>query len=273
MMKGLHYVILGMAAVSVTVTLAVASVGSGSSEDAVEQSATDYRWTGRLSTGESIEIKGINGSITVGPASGSEIVVTAETRARKSDPSSVHIERVEHRGGLTFCAVYPTPTGSLENRCAPGSEGRMNTRDNDVTVDFHLEVPAGIDVVTRTVNGGIEIRDLENDVLANTVNGDVEISTTGFAEAETVNGSIDAWIGQQDLRSGASFTTVNGSIDLDLNDDVDADVSASWLNGDFESDLSFALQGRLSRRSAHGTLGRGGPTLELTTVNGSIRIR
>jgi DUF4097 and DUF4098 domain-containing protein YvlB len=88
-----------------------------------------------------------------------------------------------------------------------------------------------------------------------------------------VNGSIDAVVGSADLGDGVSFSTVNGSISLDLNDAVDADVDASWLNGSFETDLPFALQGRLSRRSARGVLGDGGPRLELSTVNGSIRIR
>lgn len=296
MMKKMRWVILGMAALSVTATVAAAQNGGvGRTVDAIQsvlsgffvqgdgaanlssradaQSATDYRWSGRMDTGETLEIKGINGSIEVGLASGREVVVTAESRARRSNPESVRVERVEHRDGLTFCAVYPTPSGKRENECRPGSEGRMNTENNDVVVDFRVEVPAGITLSVRTVNGEIEVRDIESDVYANTVNGDVEISTTGFAEARTVNGSIDARMGSFDLRSGASFTTVNGSISLDLHDDVDADLDASWLNGGFESDLPFALQGRLTRRSARGTLGDGGPQLELKTVNGSIRIR
>ena len=53
----------------------------------------------------------------------------------------------------------------------------------------------------------------------------------------------------------------------------DADVHASWLNGGFESDLPFTLDGRIGKRSARGILGDGGPELELQTVNGSISIR
>lgn len=295
-MKKTRYVILGMAALSVTATVVAAQNGGvGRTVDAIQsalsgflvhghgaanvanraavQSATDYRWAGRVAEGETVEIKGINGSIAVGMAQGRDVVVTAETRARRSDPESVRVERIEHRDGMTFCAVYPTPEGKRENECAPGSEGRMSTENNDVVVDFRVEIPAGVTLSVRTVNGAVEVRDIESDVFANTVNGDVEISTTGFAEAQTVNGSIDARMGALELRSGASFTTVNGSISLDLHDDVDADLDASWLNGGFESELPFALQGLLSRRSARGTLGVGGPQLELKTVNGSIRIR
>ena len=295
-MKKLHVVLPILAGLSITATVVAAqnggigrtvdaissalfggegtSVSNVSARSGVEsQSAEDFRWSGPLSAGESVEIKGINGEITVGLATGSEVVVTAETSARRSDPSTVRIEMVEHGAGLTFCAVYPSRDGERENVCGPRDEGRMSTNNNDVNVHFQVEVPAGVDFFGRTVNGDVEIEGLASDVEAETVNGDIDISTTGFAQAETVNGSIDAVMGAADLEEGVSFSTVNGSISLDLHDDVDADLDASWLNGDFESDLPFALQGRISRRSAQGTLGSGGPELELNTVNGSIRIR
>lgn len=237
------------------------------------RSAVDYRWTGRMDAGASLEIKGLNGSIDAVAARGDEVVVTAEARARRSDPASVRIERVEHADGITFCAVYPTPEGREPNTCAPGSAGRMNNQRNDVQVDFRVAVPEGVTFVGRTVNGGVEAVGLRSDVRAFTVNGDVEVSTTGFAEAETVNGSIEASMGSTELRDGVEFSTVNGSIVLDLPDGIDAELDASWLNGSFESDIPFLLQGSLSKRSARGVLGDGGPRLELETVNGSIRIR
>ncbi len=237
------------------------------------QSATDYRWSGRVAVGESVEIKGVNGTVEFVYAQGNEVVVTAEASARRSDPSTVRIERVEHGEGLTFCAVYPTPEGREENRCGPGNSGNMNTHRNDVQVDFRVEVPEGVTVIGRTVNGEVEATGLRSDVYAESVNGDIEISTTGFAQAETVNGSIEASMGSADFQSSVEFSTVNGSIDLDLPDDINADLDASWLNGSFESDIPFLLEGSMSKRSARGVLGNGGPELELQTVNGSIRIR
>ena len=77
---------------------------------------------------------------------------------------------------------------------------------------------------------------------------------------------------QYDIEAGVSFSTVNGSISLDLPDDVDADLDATWVNGRLEADLPFELIGRISRRSARGVLGDGGPELNLKTVNGSINV-
>ena len=282
-MKSARWAIIGMGVFVTTGVFALTQFGRASNADGnavaadpgvgVEgQAADDYRWTGRLASGGAVEIKGINGDITVTRADGAEVEVVAEARGRKADPSTVRIERVEHDGGLTFCAVYPTPEGERENVCAPGSEGRMNTRDNDVSVDFELRLPADLDFIGRTVNGEIYAADLGGDVVAHTVNGDIDVSTEGFAQAETVNGDIDVVMGAADFASGAEFSTVNGSITLDVDDGVDANVHASWLNGGFESDLPFTLDGRIGKRSARGTLGDGGPELELQTVNGSIRI-
>ncbi len=262
---------------SVASRLTVGAVGAHnqghSADGSTPQSVEDFRWSGRIASDDALEIKGINGTITVEATGGSDVVVTAAVRARRSDRESVRVEMIEHAAGRTFCAVYPTPEGERDNFCAAGSDGRMSTQGNDVRVDFYVQVPAGVGFIGRTVNGDIEVIDIEGDVVAVTVNGDVDLSTTGFAQAETVNGSIDATMGAAELRGGAEFSTVNGSITLDLDDDVDANIDASWLNGDFESDLPFSLQGRLSRRSARGTLGDGGAELALRTVNGSIRIR
>ena len=271
-MKHVGLVVTGMAVVAVTATLVVASEGKIDRES-VAQSATDFRWSEDMAAGDLLEIKGVNGDISVSLAQGSDVVVTAESRGRKSDPSTVRIEVVEHSGGVTLCAVYPDRRGERENYCGVGEDGRMNTRDNDVQVDFHVELPRGVDFAGRTVNGEVDARDLESDLVAVTVNGDINVSTTGFAEAETVNGSIDARMDARDLGRGAKFATVNGSITVDVADDIDADIDASWLNGGFESDLPVMLEGRMSRRSANGRLGDGGPELELSTVNGSIRIR
>ena len=287
-MKSVRWAIIAMGVFAATATYAVAQSGaferlfgaSGSeraaevgTEERHEQSAQDFRWRGTVRAGESLEIKGINGDITVTRADGAEIEVVAEARARRSDPASVRIERVEHRDGVTFCAVYPTPEGERQNRCGPGSGGRMSARDNDVVVDFEVRVPADVELVARTVNGDVRADDLGADVTANTVNGDIDVSTDGFARAETVNGDIDVRMGASDFGRGAEFSTVNGSITLDIDDDVNAEIDASWLNGGFDSELPFTLQGRLDRRSARGVLGEGGPRLELQTVNGSIRIR
>lgn len=255
------------------VGVTAAAFAYGGNQDARVQVADGFRWRGSMDAGSVLEIKGVNGPIEVERASGSRVEVTARAAGRRSDAGSVTIATVEHPGGLTLCAVYPTPEGERENSCAPGDDGHMNVGKNDVKVSFHVMLPEGVTFHGRTVNGAVRATGLDSDVVLTTVNGNVELSTSGRAEATTVNGSIEAAFGNADIPDETTFTTVNGSITLDVPDDIDADVDASWLNGQLDSDLPFMLQGRTTRGKARGVLGDGGPLLRLSTVNGSIRLR
>ena len=233
------------------------------------QASTDtFEWSGAVADGDVIEIKGINGTIRASATSGDEVEVVAERTGRLDDPDDVRIEVVEHDGGVTVCAVYPRGG----NECLPGDRGRISTRNNDVQVEFMVRVPDGVRFTARTVNGSVRADDLGADVLAQTVNGSINISTRGRAEANTVNGAIEAEMGRADWSSDVSFETVNGSITLTLPENVNADVRARTVNGRIRTDLPLT-NSEVSRRRLEGTLGDGGPELELETVNGSISLR
>lgn len=254
-----------------TLLTAVAGLVLGAT---VPAAAQDFEWSGRIRAGQTVEIKGVNGEIRAELASGEQVQVTARKTARRDDPSEVEIKVVEHAGGVTICAVYPEGRRDRRpNVCAPGDEGRLNSDDNDVAVHFTVRVPAGVRLAAQTVNGGVRATGLRADVEARTVNGDVRVSTTGRALAGTVNGSIDARMGRADWEGGAEFSTVNGSITLELPSEVNAQLRASTVNGDIETDFPVTVQGRFGPRKVTGTLGRGGPELELSTVNGSITLR
>jgi DUF4097 and DUF4098 domain-containing protein YvlB len=183
-----------------------------------------------------------------------------------------------HDGGITICSVYPTPRGEREpNRCAPGDQGHMSTRDNDVSVEYRVRVPKGVRLVARTVNGGIDARGLDGDAEGYTVNGGVTLSTRGTAIATTVNGSIDAEMGRTPDEP-LEFETVNGGITLVMPAKLGAQLRATTMNGDIDSDFELTqVKGMVGRpghlRKMTGTIGAGGPKLSISTVNGDIRLR
>ncbi|MEE8571772.1 MAG: DUF4097 family beta strand repeat-containing protein [Gemmatimonadota bacterium] len=236
------------------------------------QHAQDWEWQGNVDRGDAIEIKGINGGIKASGASGGQVTVSAIKKGKDDDPADVRIEVVEHSGGVTICAVYPDADGK-KNECAPGDGGRLSSKDNDVSVSFTVQVPAGVRFVGTTVNGDIEAGNLEADVLATTVNGGVKVSTSGLAKATTVNGSIQASMGRADWGGTLSFNTVNGSITVNLPQGVNTEVSASTVNGSMETDFPLTIKGRFSMKNMHGTIGSGGRELEMETVNGSIHLK
>jgi hypothetical protein len=261
-----------LAAVVMLAPLAVSAGGRAGGGGQPTRSGEDFEWRGHIATDKAIEVKGVNGGIVAEPTTGSEVEVVAHKKARKSDPEEVRIEVIEHPGGVTICALYPSPRGAPPNECKPGEGGRMNTHDNDVQVEYTVRVPAGVRFVGRTVNGSVEARGLRADAEAHTVNGSVGISTRGVARASTVNGSIDAEMGTV-LREPLEFETVNGGITLVLPADSGAELRASTVNGDILTDLPITVRGRFNHRRVSGTIGRGGPQLMLSTVNGNIRLR
>ena len=203
-----------------------------------------------------IEIKGINGDINAEPTVGGEIEVTATKRARRSDPATVNIKVVPHANGVTVCAVYPSDYSDQPNTCEPGTGGgRMNVHNNDVQVAFKVRVPAGIGFVGRTVNGEISALSLGGNIDSHTVNGSINISTSGYAQAKTVNGEINARLGNSDWPDSLQFKTVNGGITLDLPSAINTRVEADTFNGDVASDFPLSVLGRMSRRHISGTIG------------------
>jgi Toastrack DUF4097 len=192
-----------------------------------------FRWQGRVDPGRVIEIKGINGDVDAQSASGGLIEVIAAKEGRRSDPRLVNIQVLEHADGVTICAVYPSDDPNRPNECKPGKGGRNNIRNNDVKVDFAVRVPLGVRFTGRTVNGEVRVESLASDVQAATVNGSVRISTVGHAQAE---------------------------------------IRAETVNGDISTDFPVSVRGSFSRKRIDGTIGRGGRSLVLKTVNGSVRL-
>lgn len=230
-----------------------------------------WSWKGTLAAGKQIEVKGVNGAIHARAASGSEVVVTAVKRAKKSDPASVKIEVVTTAAGVTICAVYPSD-GKRPNSCAPGDGGHNSVRDNDVTVDFTVQVPAGVNFVGSTVNGSVGTDRLGGDAEATTVNGNIDVVAAGMVRASTVNGSVNVSMGRADWSGKVELSTVNGSIRATFPPSFSAEVEGSTVNGGIESEFPLTVSGKFGPRSVKGTIGSGGRKLELSTVNGSITI-
>jgi DUF4097 and DUF4098 domain-containing protein YvlB len=105
------------------------------------------------------------------------------------------------------------------------------------------------------------------------VNGSVRVHTKGHAQAETVNGSITAGLGQaQWAGAPLRFETVNGSITVNLPASTSTSIDAETVNGRIHTDFALVQTSKQSRTRLAGVIGQGGRALELETVNGSINL-
>jgi len=225
----------------------------------------DFEWTGQLAKGQRIEIRDVNGSIKATAAPGGNIVVTAVKKAgRRGSPSDVRIETLAHSGGVTVCVIYG------DGDCRDGGSRTNNKQNNDTSVEFTVQVPAGIGLSAHTVNGSIDANGLQSDAEVATVNGQVTVATNGSARANTVNGDIKAAMGQ--APNGGTFSTVNGGITLQLPAETNANVRASTVSGDIQSDFPLQMSTEPGPKNASGVLGAGGQELRVSTVNGGIKL-
>ena len=69
------------------------------SRDGSAREAADFVWRGAVGTGQTVEIKGVNGDIIAERSAGGEIEVRAERSARRSDPECGAHRSHRARGG------------------------------------------------------------------------------------------------------------------------------------------------------------------------------
>ena len=141
-------------------------------------------------------------------------------------------------------------------------------------MEFEIRVPKGVKVGVWSVNGGVSVDGVSNEVRAGTVNGSVEASSTGGpVQASTVNGSVRATMGRWDGDQDLTFSSVNGSVVAEFTGDIDADIDLSTVNGRFQTDWPVTISGRIDPRRLRATLGKGGRRIRLSTVNGNVELR
>jgi len=238
----------------------------------------DFRWSGRIEQGRTLEVRGISGNIRAVRASGTIAEVVAEKRGRSRDFEEVEIQVLEDEYGVVVCVRYGSwnrGDGACDDDHGDHrGEGRRR-RNIDVSVDFEVRVPSGVEFIGGMVTGDVEVIDVESDVTATSVSGDIYVSTTEVAWGSTVSGSIDIEMGStawDDLH----FSTVSGDITLSLPADVDTEVEFESLSGDFEADFDIDIESRRRRMVGsrlRGVIGEGGRRLSFNTVSGDVTLR
>lgn len=227
---------------------------SGHISSAKEQE--NFQKTFNLNSRGVVSLENINGSVSIKTWNESKV----EVKAIKTGPSQEKLDLVKidissQADHLTIDTIYPKESKNL-----------------NVSVKYELTVPKTVNLSNiDTVNGSIEITGLEGNIQTHTVNGSINITGGNTVLAETVNGSIKASLLNISGSEKANFETVNGSINLYLPNSIDADIEAQTLNGKITTDFPLSFTGRISsNKRLKGKIGRGGPKLNLETVNGSI---
>jgi len=216
------------------------------------------------------------------------------------DSVSIRVTRpLDRRGSMGARFVIKIPRAAYVDRIFT-SNGAIRTLDGSGparlrTSNGEIRVQAlhgSLDA--QTSNGSIELIDIDGDVKAHSSNGHIRAEgLRGALEAETSNSSIHARLEKVPAGRPVRLETMNGSVELSLpanfdNDirvstsnsgitlhmpyQVNAHVIARTSNSSISSDFEIRMQGEFSKNRMEGAIGNGGPLIDLSTSNGSIRM-
>lgn len=272
----------------------------------------DFHFSFPLNSGGHVSVEGFNGSIEITPWDHGEIDIDGTKHARNQSqadalrididhsPANVSIHAVrpaDSHGGYGVEFTIKVPRGAVIDRVTTSNSpihvaeavgpARLKTSNGAVRAE---KFRGDLDI--QTSNGPIELDEVEGSVTAHSSNGHIRIDALrGSLDAETSNNSITAVLlhfdhelraqtnnGAIDLTLPPGFTagvrahTSNSSIAIRLPEPANARISARTSNSSVTSDFDTSVHGEISRNSLEGTIGSGGPLLDLSTSNGSIKI-
>lgn len=145
--------------------------------------------------------------------------------------------------------------------------------DGSTSVDYTLSVPRGtrLDQISA-VNGTVDIEGVRGSVHASTVNGTLKArGLAGETSLSSVNGRVSAGFDRFENVKSVSMSAVNGSLELNLPDDANADLTANTVNGGISGDVPVKKNWPIGRE-INTQLGKGGAKIKLSTVNGGMSI-
>jgi DUF4097 and DUF4098 domain-containing protein YvlB len=207
---------------------------------------------------------------------------------------------IEGRSGSADRHRRPSNVPDGMHQIVGNSYGLDVTEDNNtITVkggitrsaDLTIQVPQQTSLKVRTMNGGsIVIENVAGEIDAQNMNGPVTITNAaGSVLANSMNGRINVSLNRVTPNKTMSFSTMNGTIDVTLPQDVKANLKMKTDNGEIYTDFDVKLDAshpptvednrkeggkyrvRLDK-AMYGTINGGGPEMQFVTYNGNILI-
>lgn len=141
--------------------------------------------------------------------------------------------------------------------------------------DGHINVagtagPARID----TGDGAIEVRDFTGSIKGHTGDGHMKIDgVLTDVDLRTGDGHIELTVRPgSKMNGGWLIHTSDGRVEARLPEDFAAELYAHTGDGHIQLDIPVTVNGSIERSRIRGKMNGGGPLLEITTGDGSIRI-
>jgi len=249
----------------------------GWEQNSVEVNGTKYASTRDLLDSLQVEMNGSGNAVRIRTSRPEIHFGNAGVRYTLRVPKKVLLDRITSSNGSIRVEDV------RGNATLRSSNGRIRVSRLTGNVD------------AETSNGMIEVRDLEGNANLHTSNGAIDAEAAkGTFEAHTSNGRIEARL--QDPAEGRAIRleSSNGHIELRLDGALHPDVRARTSNSSVTLFLPPETNARVHARTTHGsvtsdfdnlrhesghreqdldgTIGNGGPLIELESTNGAIKV-
>ncbi|MEA3480120.1 MAG: hypothetical protein U9R60_18195 [Bacteroidota bacterium] len=140
--------------------------------------------------------------------------------------------------------------------------------------NFSVIAPDSVELIMNTINGHLSIDSWKSDVFCSAINGSISaIEHLGDLRILSTNGSIYCTTLPLDTTNVIELGTSNGSITVLLPANISAYFNAATINGivTISGFQNVEYQVNVTNQKI-GTIGYGGASIHLSTVNGNIEI-
>lgn len=226
---------------------------------AASQFRDEFHKTYPASANVNVSLSNINGSVQITAWEKNEVqldaVKTANTK-EKLDEAEIRVDAAE--SSIHIETHYP--------------EHRTDNEPANVEYQLHVPRTARLDKIDL-VNGKLDIDGVKGEVRGDSVNGSVTgRGLTGDVELSTVNGSVSSELMDMGNARHVKLSSVNGHVELAMPKDANAHLSANTVSGSISSDFGLPIHKGWVGSDLDTTLGSGATRVELSNVNGSIKI-
>jgi DUF4097 and DUF4098 domain-containing protein YvlB len=260
-MKGRIFVVVLLVAVAAFAGRWVNRMGVSANPNGVRREET--RQTFRLEPGAHVEVRKINGAVTVKTADIGEAEVHIVRTA--NSPEDLEYGRVNVEASESSLVVRgERQMGGLWHRIWNGG--------GQVRHEVTLVLPRRVELSAGHVNGSVSVGEVEGSVQVLHVNGRVEVAqSAGRSEVSHVNGGVKFGVAQLS-DEGMDVSHVNGNVEVRLSQLVDADIETAHHNGALSLNVpNVTMQERMDRSNMRARFGAGGAPVQINHVNGNVR--
>ncbi len=226
---------------------------------ATSVAAQDFQKSYRIGAGGRIDVGTVSGNVQVTAYNGDAVIVSGFKQGRDRD--MVEIEDHSSGNDVDVHVRYP-------KHC-----------DCDASVKFEVQVPAGVNYDfdgISSVSGDVHVSGVTGKLRSSSVSGNVEIKdVSGSVNATSVSGDVSVEISRFEGNDDMKFSSVSGDVDIRLPANLDADIDMSSFSGSIKTDFPIEVRSEkyTTRQHAHGRVGNGSRSLNMSSVSGSLSLR